>query len=1533
MPGKDKAKGVPKGKQGTALKDILPPNAKQPREGDPFDPVEEPEGEDIENEERHYEYLPYLDFPAWPGDEEVQQICDEERDKIVDEVKNSLGEDGHASGDEDNLVVPDEKLFFDDYKFYLPPSYLEFEKKKVKWKRPRDYIQEIIDQKEGKKKKEKKSGGSNSRASDIMNKSPDDAGAKKKKQKPQERPETEEEMKIRKEEEEKAAGKDKKKAPKKGEDEEQPQMARVAIECNMDMGFLMPTYSKWMTSQIQFIKDRTVRDSETKEQIWKRIYPQENGIPCKSLNGKYRVKLRFMGQERLVEIDDRMPCDIHNKLMYPRTTDFTEIWPHLLIKAFFKLYSFKWYPGALYDRETGDTSLMYCLTGLVGERIKVDNFHQDGIEILRKHLSDEYYFDNKTYVMTYCGITFKPKIPSMMKVEKPGQDPKTGISPQGLAMTKMVSTQKLKLATKLREIASLALSITTGKRLTPAILTKQRQSYVIPGFGYALMDLFENRTVDMNTIIKKIDNDDAKSPFRSPNRGKKKVRKQSPNMNKTMTLKKKSSKRKGRLTGLKDKSRTQAGNIKKVAPIQYKLLKIRTSVGNYPILNVNAPFTNSEIKLANKCRLNGWERPPPEFDPNFVPEQSPTKDNNTFKLDITPIKEENETGDKVDENEENKEEENKDEKKAYEPRTRAPGGIWLQASDFPYCFQYFIIFHNEQKIKHRNMHRDVWTMPKKPYVANEDDVYIRVREMNEEEKKAEEEAQPEEDPSEETEQYKNIEDYKKDDKKRVLVSFTPNPTKTDAERLPRYYCRLDVEKTEKHPAPEKTETEDNNIVLSDLQDSEEDSDPLNQNDLLFTYYFSGKVLEFPNLAKIILKPHIYAPLGFFIGISSDCKIDILNHTQYCIEEQKLHSKKYEIQQGNLQKEKYSLLFKFDFNPTEQDTECQFILRTADKYLYNFMRLKIIDKSCPDDDLGANSQLSLNQKLSESSSITTLNLCRTEKITFQPNEDKGYSIICEGILPYDVFGIDLELEMITNREELELERIEMVEPLLYSDEYVPYKYGIIFKEKIYVGQHTSAAMNIALKQKCIVEEEVENKAQADIEIEKAEDPPKEEDKQDEEGAEPIFEIRELKKNFKVEIFDNEELIQTYQGNGHLTISHFNFRSNSGLEEKPEPKKESEGDEAPPADGADVPEEADSNTEYAHHYVIQATFDKNDWPGAVLKNSPETKDIEWDLSVFSSDTVAIVKDTDKEDREQALKDSWEEAEPGRAEKSKKSRIRYLAELKKSKGEELTEEEQEVINETRIRGAANLGEAQGDPKAAKGKGDKKGATPEEDEKVEEVPQVFPTSSDYTNLHFRDFIHHFESDRLIHIKCNKSGARLRDEAEILERKALKEKEVEQWEKVFSTRMENREIEAKDREEKQKQLQDIIMKSREDFITKTEELFAKRNEYRELISNRKYKEVLLNDVMGLEKIEIAALETALSEAKEALVNKETIETAEKKLEVLKYSKGVEEELQAATSEKDADKMRQLIAKIEEENLIVEPKILNDSKNALAKIK
>ena len=68
---------------------------------------------------------------------------------------------------------------------------------------------------------------------------------------------------------------------------------------------------------------------------------------------------------------------------------------------------------------------------------------------------------------------------------------------------------------KLKHAASMAISVTTGKKLT--ITKNEKASNIIPGFGYALMDIFENDFVDMESIARAKDQiEEVKSPFKSP---------------------------------------------------------------------------------------------------------------------------------------------------------------------------------------------------------------------------------------------------------------------------------------------------------------------------------------------------------------------------------------------------------------------------------------------------------------------------------------------------------------------------------------------------------------------------------------------------------------------------------------------------------------------------------------------------------------------------------------------------------------------------------------------------------------------------------------------------------------------------------------------------------------------------------------------------------------------------------------------------------------------------------------------------------
>ncbi len=88
-----------------------------------------------------------------------------------------------------------------------------------------------------------------------------------------------------------------------------------------------------------------------------------------------------------------------------------------------------------------------------------------------------------------------------------------------------------------------------------------------------------------------------------------------------------------------------------------------------------------------------------------------------------------------------------------------------------------------------------------------------------------------------------------------------------------------------------------------------------------------------------------------------------------------------------------------------------------------------------------------------------------------------------------------------------------------------------------------------------------------------------------------------------------------------------------------------------------------------------------------------------------------------------------------------------------------------------------------------------------------------------------------------------------------------------------------------------------------------------------------------MDKIDLAQLQKAIDEASENLVRQEVITKGEKYLAWLKYSKEVESLLQQALTEKNKENLAAIIERIEKEMTVIEPKTLNDAKNALSKMK
>lgn len=360
-----------------------------------------------------------------------------------------------------------------------------------------------------------------------------------------------------------------------------------------------------------------------------------------------------------------------------------------------------------------------------------------------------------------------------------------------------------------------------------------------------------------------------------------------------------------------------------------------------------------------------------------------------------------------------------------------------------------------------------------------------------------------------------------------------------------------------------------------------------------------------------------------------------------------------------------------------------------------------------------------------------------------------------------------------------------------------------------------------------------------------------------------------------------------------------------------------------------------------------FDLHLWPDCKTANE-QTENISWCVKLFNSDTLALCKDTDKEDKEKKLKESWETAEPGRAEKATASRRRYQLQMKQKKGEKLSEEDLEFLAEKRERvKKADMAEIAAPGKAGKGgkapaKAPAKAAKPDKDKddadkkkEDEAAKRVLPEPKEHINREIVQFLNHFKSKRLIKVICKDptTDRRKRSDEEKGEMAAAIVTRTEKEKETHENYLKFSETLSEKREEYRKVVGDLVIKGRDDYKTILVGEMENRNKYRELINNRKDKEKALTELLAQEKIDLASLQTAIDQAVEAIVKDELIQKANKQLDWLKYCKEVEGQLQAAVAEKVKENLAAVLEKIEKEGVLIEPKMLNDAKNVLNKMK
>ncbi|QRV98316.1 calpain family cysteine protease [Ceratobasidium sp. AG-Ba] len=98
--------------------------------------------------------------------------------------------------------------------------------------------------------------------------------------------------------------------------------------------------------------------------VLRAIYPQdENGIPYRDAQGKYRVRVMFNGAWRMVLIDELLPTALDGRLICATTVRRAQLWPALLEKAYMKLMGGYDFPGS-------NSSIdLHTLTGWIPEHV------------------------------------------------------------------------------------------------------------------------------------------------------------------------------------------------------------------------------------------------------------------------------------------------------------------------------------------------------------------------------------------------------------------------------------------------------------------------------------------------------------------------------------------------------------------------------------------------------------------------------------------------------------------------------------------------------------------------------------------------------------------------------------------------------------------------------------------------------------------------------------------------------------------------------------------------------------------------------------------------------------------------------------------------------------------------------------------------------------------------------------------------------------------------------------------------------------
>jgi hypothetical protein len=418
---------------------------------------------------------------------------------------------------------------------------------------------------------------------------------------------------------------------------------------------------------------------------------------------------------------------------------------------------------------------------------------------------------------------------------------------------------------------------------------------------------------------------------------------------------------------------------------------------------------------------------------------------------------------------------------------------------------------------------------------------------------------------------------------------------------------------------------------------------------------------------LVLRPLVAnCPCGYVVWLSSSVPISTMSRLQYLVDKAGWSSNRLSFDYSFLNKGYFYIPFKIEI--TSEDSQGVMVkVSSTDPNMLQFGKLILIDR-----DQGSHE---LSYKYLD---IPTL---ETKRLSFPPNS-KGYRLLLVLFTPINLPEGTVTVDIVSKSAEM-IKAVsgEMMDPVEFSDRFVPNKYGIIFKEQFFVPEEVHFSLHVRMRK-------------GGLPVPGAK------------GKEVVPEEHlSTSRLLLFEIYDGEELVVATKGYNQAIIPHLNLKTAS------------------------------------KELIMICKYDIDEWPDCKVA-SAEVQDLNWVLRIVSSDTVALIKDTRKEDKEEAIRKSWETAQPGRAEQAKQSRLRYLAYTKLARNEDLTDHEKELVKET----WQDRRKAKKELEAA-GKGKPKAKEDKKQKEVEKPPVVeveIPSPAEHIMIPIKKFLTHLQTDRL---------------------------------------------------------------------------------------------------------------------------------------------------------------------------------------------